>query len=137
MQFRAAVFPLGVAPPATTLPPLKIRLPARNSENDIPIDLVVALRLAASHNTTHNLQLFSVEVKIPVGTKGTDLIVSPYQGSGGRMLSNPRFNVHCSNEAKAGGQEFLVFTLIPRTVLKLVPLRNVPGTFSHSLQRVP
>ncbi|KAG7294509.1 hypothetical protein NEMBOFW57_004584 [Staphylotrichum longicolle] len=68
-------------------------------------------------------RLYSVEVRFPMGPRRRPLR-QPYGGSGGRMLSNPRFNAHCNVERDAKGQETLVFTLIPRTTA-LVPLRNI------------
>ncbi len=127
LQFKLIIFPLGQTPtPTTPIPPVKVPLPKPGTAADHPIDLVIGLVLQPSHNTLHNLQLFSIQLKIPMGTKATDLVMSPYQGSGGRMLRNARFNAHCSFDAKTASQEYLVFTLIPRATGRLVPLRNTP-----------
>ncbi|KAK1751339.1 hypothetical protein QBC47DRAFT_351441 [Echria macrotheca] len=124
-QFELVIFPLGTPTPSSARPPVKFTIPKPDTVADHAIDIVVGVRLSKKPITLQNLQLFSVEVRFPMGGKATDLIASPYQGSGGRMLSNPRFNAHCNVEKDGKGQETLVFTLIPRTTARLVPLRNV------------
>lgn len=94
------------------------------AKQDIPIDLVVALTPVSgaglSQDTLHNLQLFSVTVEIPVGVTANHFTLK-YTGPGGKMLSNPRFNVHVSPM-----RDRVQFTLVPRATGRLVPLRNIP-----------
>lgn len=122
-QFSCRVFPLGQKPPQGRDVP-QVPMSPQNSEKDIPIDLVVGLTAVAgaglAQDTLHNLQLYSVIVDIPMGTTANHLIAG-YTGSGGKMLSNLRFNVHVSPLS-----DRLRFTLIPRATTKLVPLRNIP-----------
>ncbi|KAI1129985.1 hypothetical protein F5Y10DRAFT_290230 [Nemania abortiva] len=125
-QFKFVCFPLGQPPPKFLDPPVEIRLPEPDSEADHAIDFVFGITLLPSilHDEIHKFQLYSVVITIPVGDKPTDLI-SSYQGSGAKMLSNLRFNAHCANGLD-GDQEFLSITLIPRSTTKLIPSRKTP-----------
>lgn len=122
-QFQLRVFPLGQKPPTGKLPAQTIMHPP-GSDNDIPIDLIVALTPVntptTKQDTLHNLQLFSVTVDLPVGMTASSM-TAQYTGSGGKMLSNLRFNVHVTPM-----KEKVRFTLIPRATSRLVPLRNIP-----------
>ena len=122
-QFQLKVFPLGQKPPIGKLPAQTLMHPP-GSDNDIPIDLILALTPTntptVKQDTIHNLQLFSVTVDLPVGMIASS-ITAKYTGSGGKMLSNLRFNVHVSPK-----KEKVRFTLIPRATSRLVPLRDIP-----------
>lgn len=122
-QFACKVFPLGQQPPQGKDVAQVLMYPP-GSKQDIPIDLVVALTPVSgaglSQDTLHNLQLFSVTVEIPVGVTANHFTLK-YTGPGGKMLSNPRFNVHVSPM-----RDRVQFTLVPRATGRLVPLRNIP-----------
>lgn len=122
-QFVCKVFPLGQTPPQGR-DLVQIPQYPPSSDKHIPMDLVVALTpisgAGVSQDTLHNLQLYSVTIDIPLGT-GANHLTARYTGSGGKMLSNLRFNVHVSPLA-----DKVRFTLIPRATSKLVPLRKIP-----------
>jgi hypothetical protein len=99
-----------------------------NDPRNIPFDLVITLKPPPAPHawegvpTTFKLQLYTVEIDIPIGDKPTDLCHS-YDGPGGKMLSNPRFNVLVT---LLEAERKVRFTLVPRSTGRLVPLRNVP-----------
>lgn len=147
-QFESLVFPLGPPPasgPNGTPPKLvQIRLPKPGSPADIPIDLVVSLNRTPSPDTIHKLQLFYINIVIPVGPKPTDLLLTPgapppsaasslsgTMPASARPLRNVRFNVHVANVVVGSGpsaQAYLQFLVIPRSRSKLVPLAATQET---------
>ncbi|GAW19371.1 hypothetical protein ANO14919_088570 [Xylariales sp. No.14919] len=143
-QFKFQAFPLGMVPKSPTLPipglpgpglplpgsalSIEVMMPVPGSSEDHGIDFVFALTRHPTLEMKFNLQLFSIVIEIPVGTKKTDLLAPDGTGTArGRMLKNLRFNVHAANEVrevkKDQEQSYLVMTLIPRAQSRLVPLR--------------
>jgi hypothetical protein len=136
-QFEAVIFPLVVAapgfprpvPPALARPFVTLSIPAAGSAADHPIDLVVSLTRRTNGDTKHKLQLFSLRVRLTVGSGLTDLLGSDAVSSA-RMLHNARFNVHTARitltDPDTGKvQQYLEFTVIPRAASSLVPLAAV------------
>ena len=124
-QFVSTVFPLGA--PIRAADTAQILMHPPSSDAYIPIDLVVRLVPPPTNgptrqDTTHKLQLFSITIDVPVGKDAASL-TSQYQGPGGKMLSNMRWNVHFNDNSSKG---FIRFTLIPRSTTKLVPLAQNP-----------
>lgn len=135
-QFIAKLYPVGTPPPGPGTIGMISIYSNKNDPRNVPIDLIVTLTPLPPHgprtqDTVHKLQLYIVEVDIPLGTKGTD-IAETYTGPGGKMLSNPRFNVHTTLWTQPPGkpgqqpQNFVRFTLVPRSTGRLIPLRNIP-----------
>ncbi|KAF2403811.1 hypothetical protein EJ06DRAFT_554044 [Trichodelitschia bisporula] len=127
-QFIPKVYALHHPPPsfgaAATIPVYKDAHDPRN----IPLDIVVTLtppgpKDPIQQDTLHNLQLYTVDVDIPLGVRAQDLCAA-YTGPGGKMLTNPRFNVHVME--KQAGSDVIRFTLVPRATTRLVPLRKIP-----------
>jgi hypothetical protein len=96
-------------------------LPTHPSNSlNLPVDIIFALTLSGQINDS--LNLFQVRIRIPIGTALGHLF-AVYDGPGGRMLSNQRFNVHVGS---ATTDNFVFVTLIPRSTTQLVPLKVNP-----------
>ncbi len=135
-QFIAQIYQVGTSPPGPSSTAMLSMYSNTNDPRNVPIDLILTLTPPKpggpwTQDTIHNLQLYTVEVDIPLGTKATDIAES-YTGPGGKMLSNPRFNVHTTLWTRPPDgpglqpQNFIRFTLVPRSTGRLIPLRKIP-----------
>jgi len=128
-QFNATAFQLGKAklPDADRPIPVYLKDPTAN----VPLDIIFHFWPIAKQ--VEGLQLNVVNIKIPMGTKNTDLLKS-YDtefGPGSRMLTNLRFNPLLStltetNPQTGVRQDYLVVSLVPRSITRLVPLDQNP-----------
>jgi hypothetical protein len=84
----------------------------------IPLFACTRLIPLSTYRLTPGLNLFQVRISIPMGG-GAKHLFEVYDGPGGRMLSNQRFNVHIGSAPKG---DFTIVTLIPRSTTQLVPL---------------
>jgi hypothetical protein len=113
LQYLAKGYALGRPAPGPGLPGTISVYSDAADPRAAPVDLVVALTpypagQQPAADTTHNLQLFRVEVTLPLGP-GAPALAHNYSGPGARMLANPRFNLHVTPLAGA-----VRFTLVPR-----------------------
>ncbi|KAN0119238.1 hypothetical protein V8E51_001446 [Hyaloscypha variabilis] len=99
-----------------------IPAPPFTSETNLPIDLVIAL----NHNSLQDqtLYIWRIQVSLPKGDDAKHLLKA-YDGTGAKMLSNQRFNVH--GEASAN---YYNLYLIPRSTSQLVQVgKNADCSF--------
>jgi hypothetical protein len=132
-QFTPAAFAVGHAKTVNKSLPVfpSPTYPTQPNPNQ-PLDLIFAFIPISSQ--IGNLQLNLLTVQIPLGHKPTDLLAS-YDiefGAGARMLANQRFNPFISQFTQPlegpGGrtQDWLIVTLVPRSLTQLVRLQDNP-----------
>lgn len=85
---------------------------------NLPIDIVFSFIPAFTQIA--GLQIFRINIFIPLGP-GAKNLTAEYNGPGGKMLSNQRFNVDVRTENGS-----LNVTLLPRSTSLLVPLQVNP-----------
>jgi hypothetical protein len=89
------------------------------SAHDLPVDIVFALTRSTLQDPT--LLIWKIDVVIPQGTEKEHLF-DAYTGTGAKMLSNQRFNVH--RQGTTAGKYYC--SLIPRSTTQLVKLVDNP-----------
>ncbi|USW53091.1 hypothetical protein Slin15195_G064100 [Septoria linicola] len=128
-QWISDAFVLGITsnPTPGTTNPVPIYAPS-HKQFGIPMDLIVRIiPTRTGQDTEHKLQMFSIEVEFELGGNANQLM-RKYDGPGGSMLNNQKWNVHTSQAIKP---ERVLFTLIPRSTTRLSPLRvNEDLTFA-------
>jgi hypothetical protein len=128
-QFHATAFQLGKAKLSDVDRPIPVYV--KDPTANVPLDIIFHFWPIAKQ--VEGLELNVVNIKIPMGTKNTDLLKS-YDtefGPGSRMLSNLRFNpllstVTETNQQTGVKQDYLVVSLVPRSITRLVPLERNP-----------
>jgi hypothetical protein len=135
-QYLAKAYALGTPAPSGPSTPGTIPIfPSPSDPRAAPIDLVIALtpwppNHQPAPDKIHNLQLFQVEVTLPLGP-GAPHLAREYAGPGAKMLANPRFNVHVTPLSASAVR----FTLVPRARSRIVPLARA-GDLSFAVWQV-
>ncbi|PIA94308.1 hypothetical protein CB0940_08236 [Cercospora beticola] len=96
---------------------------------NVPLDLIIRIvpPTRIPQDTMHKLQIFSIEVEFLLGNDAKHLMAR-YDGPGGSMLNNMKWNVHVAQKIDPPR---VAFTLIPRSTTKLSALnRNQDLSFA-------